>query len=459
MPSVSVNMRITSKSQRQLKLQGVLFYLLMIGLAIMLAQLSLKTDIHTDWTANNRHSLSATTKDFLKQLDTPITIQAFISPNSDFKPALTTLLNRYQTLSKQLNISYIDPDFSPDVVRKLNIQQQGEMVITLGEQQQHVIDLSEQSLTNALISVSREQDKWLIFIEGHGERKPDHQANFNLSTWAATLKQKGFKLKSINLVQHQQIPRNTAAVIIASPEKSWLPGEVDIIKDYLSEGGNLLWLTDPSENPPLLALAEYLGIQFVPGTLIDPNAELLGIADPQFTLITDYANHPITQATSSVTLFPKATAIEPVNVDSAWQYQALLTTPDNVWSDTQADLSPEFELGLDTQGPLDLAYLLTSKVELDDGSNHQQRIAVVGDGDFLSNSFIGNAANLELGLAMMNWLAEDDKLISIPVKTTLDNQLELNKMSSLLIGLGFLIIVPALLLLIGLTLWWYRRRQ
>lgn len=459
MPSVSVNMKITSKSQRQLKLQGVLFYVLMIGLVIMLAQLSLKTNIHTDWTANNRHSLSAATTTFLTELDKAISIQAFISPNSEFKPVLTTLLNRYQALNTQLDISYIDPDFSPDLVRQLNIQQQGEMVITLGEQQKHVIDLSEQSLTNALLSVSREQDKWLVFIEGHGERKPDHQANFNLSTWAATLKQKGFKLKSINLVQHQQIPRNTAAVIIASPEKPWLPGEVDIIKDYLSEGGNLLWLTEPSEKPPLLALAEFIGLQFIPGTLIDPNAELLGIADPQFTLITDYANHPITQATSSVTLFPKATAIEPVNADSAWQYQALLTTPDNVWSDIQADLKPEFELGLDTQGPLDLAYLLTSKVELDDDSNHQQRIAVVGDGDFLSNSFIGNAANLELGLAMMNWLAEDDKLISIPVKTTLDNQLELNKMSSLLIGLGVLIIVPALLLLIGLTLWWYRRRQ
>jgi ABC-type uncharacterized transport system involved in gliding motility auxiliary subunit len=452
-------MKITSKSQRQLKLQGVLFYLLMIGLVIMLAQLSLKTDIHTDWTANNRHSLSTTTTEFLNQLDTAITIQAFISPNSEFKPALTTLLNRYQALNTQLDIRYIDPDFSPNLVRQLNIQQQGEMVISLGEQQQHVIDLSEQSLTNALISVSREQDKWLIFIEGHGERKPDHQANFNLSTWAATLKQKGFKLKSINLVQHQQIPRNTTAVIIASPEKQWLPGEVDIIEDYLSGGGNLLWLTEPSETPPLMALAEYLGLQFIPGTLIDPNAEQLGIADPQFTLITDYTDHPITQATSSVTLFPKATAIEAINNDSTWQYQALLTTPDNIWSDTQADLNPEFDLGLDTQGPLDIAYLLTSNVESRDDNHYQQRIAVVGDGDFLSNSFIGNAANLELGLAMMNWLAGDDKLISIPVKTTLDNQLELNKMSSLFIGLGFLIIVPALLLLIGLTLWWYRRRQ
>ncbi len=451
-------MKITSKSQRQFKIQSVLFYLFMLALVILLAQFSLKTNIQLDWTANHRHSLSNTTKDFLKQLDKPVTIQAFISPNSEFKPVLTTLLNRYQSLSTQLNIDYIDPDFSPELVRELNIQQQGEMVITLGEQQQRVHDLSEQSLTNALISVSREQDKWIIFIEGHGERRPDHQANFNLSTWAETLKQKGFKLRSLNLVQHQQIPRNTAVVVIASPEKPWLAGEVDIIKNYLSAGGNLLWLAEPSNQPPLLALSEYLGIQFVPGVITDPNTELLGIADPQFTLITDYANHPIAQATSSVTLFPKAAAIEAINPDATWQYQALLTTPENVWSDSQTNLKAEFELGLDTAGPLDLAYLIT-RVIGSDTDEVQQRIAVVGDGDFLSNSFIGNAANLELGLAMMNWLAKDDKLINIPVKTTIDNQLELNKMTSLLIGLGFLIVVPALLLLIGITLWWVRRRQ
>ena len=447
-------MKINSKTQRQLRIQNSVFYLLMVGLVILLAQLSIKTDTQIDLTVNQRHSLSDTTTQFLKQLDKPITIQAFISETNELKPALTTLLSRYQHYQPTLVVHYIDPDFSPDIVRELNIQQQGELVVSLGQQQKHVFDLSEQSLTNALISVSREQDKWLVFIEGHGERRSDHQANFNLSTWTTTLKQKGFKTKTLNLVQHQQIPRNTAAVIIASPEKPWLSGEINILKDYLDNGGNLLWLTEPHENPPLTALAEYLELELLPGTLIDPNTELLGIPDPQFTLITDYANHPIGQATSSVTLFPKAVAIAPKTKNSLWQYQALLSTQANVWSDLDPSLHAQFQEGVDTAGPLDIAYLLTSTQK-----DKQQRIAVIGDGDFLSNSFIGNAANLELGVALINWLAEDDSLITIPIKTTIDNQLELSKMSSLFIGLGFLVVLPASLLLIGLSLWWYRRKQ
>ena len=457
-------MNINPKTRFQLQIQQFIFYVLVIIVVTLLAQLTLKTNVRSDWTANSRHSLSDSTKDVLKQLDDDVTIQVFISPDSEYHSALESLLSCYQQHSDKLNVIYINPDFSPEIVRKLNIQQQGEMVVSLNDKQQHVFDLSEQSLTNALIIVSRAQQPWLVFIEGHGERSPFSQANFNLSVWGEQLKQKGFKLQSLNLVEQSLIPNNAAAVVIASPERPWLAGEIDIIKNYITDGGNLLWLTEPDSHQYLAGLAEQLGIEFVPGTIIDPNAELLGITDPQFVLITNYANHPVATATTSVTLFPQAVAIEN-NVDnSAWQYLPLLTSQENTWSETdpitQATVaSPIFDVSNDTGGPLNLAYLLTVQPVEEDEKNKEQRIAVIGDGDFLSNSYIGNGSNLELGVALMNWLAEDDSLIDIPIKTTIDNQLQLTTTQSLIIGLGFLIVIPVLLLSIGLGLWWYRRKQ
>ncbi|MFW5426846.1 MAG: GldG family protein [Methylophagaceae bacterium] len=452
-------MKITPKTKLQLKIQNGIFYILLIAIVILLAQLSLKTDRHSDWTANSRHSLSSTTKDLLAQLDEEITIQAFISQNNEYRDTLVSILERYQRHTDKLVIEYINPDFSPDLVRSLNIQQQGEMVITLGEKQQHVYDLSEQSLTNAIISVSRQQEQWLVFIEGHGERTPLNQANYNLSTWGEQLKQKGIRFRGLNLVEHSQIPANTAAVVIASPEQAWLEGEIQLIKDYIDQGGNLLWLAEPDSYHHLNSLAEQLGIEFVPGTVLDPNAETLGITDPQFVLITNYANHPIGIATTGVTLYPQAIAIEHHTENTDWQTLPLLTTQDNTWSETAAfdeQDAPIFDLGNDTAGPLNLAYLLT---RFSDEHDAEQRIAVIGDGDFLSNTYIGNASNIELGVALINWLVEDDKLISIPLKTTIDNQLTLSKSQSLVIGLGFLIAVPLLLLTIGFWLWWARRRR
>lgn len=460
----SIKMNITQKIQRQLKLQNVIFYILVIIVVVLLAQLSLKTNIRSDWTANNRHSLSDTTTNFLTQIDKSITIQAFISPNNEYRPALESLLSSYQSINTQLNISYINPDFSPDLVRKLKIQQQGEMVVSQGNKQQHVFDLSEQSLTNALITVSRQQEQWLVFIEGHGERSPLNSANYNLSVWGDQLIQKGFKFLPLNLVENNEIPNNATAVVIASPESAWLDGEIDIIKHYIANGGNLLWLAEPDSNQFLARLAEQLELEFIPSIVIDPNAQQMGINDPQFVLVTDYANHPIGQATSGVTVFPQAVALEQIpSSHGDWQYVPLLTTQANAWSKAilpkkGAEQPFVFDLGYDTKGPLNIGYLL-SRTTANNETITEQRIVIIGDGDFLSNTYLGNGSNLELGMAIMNWLAGDDALISIPVKTTIDNQLELNQTQSLFIGIGFLIVMPLLLFGIGLWLWWFRRKQ
>jgi len=429
---------------------------------ILLAQFSLKTDIRSDWTANSRLSLSTATTDFLKKLDHTITIQAFISPDNQYKPTLESLLSRYQSHTKKLIIKYIDPELSPDLVRKLNITKQGEMVISRGKQQSHVHDLSEQSLTNALISVSHNKEQWILFLEGHGERSPFSQGNYNLTTWGEQLKQKGFKFRALNLIENNQIPINTAAIVIASPEQELLRGEIDIINDYINDGGNLLLLGDPDTYQHLSPITEPLDIKFIPGTVIDPNAKLLGINDLRFTLINNYANHPVGKATHSVTLFPQAIALEPSNSNSMWQAISLLKTQTNAWSKAgkiknSPDQTFTFKQGLDTSGPLSIGYLLTrNSVDKDD---KQQRIAIIGDSDFVSNSYIGNVANLDLGVALSNWLAQDDALITIPVKTTIDTNLTLSKIQSLIISLGFLFVVPLLLFLIGFLIWRKRRQR
>lgn len=430
-------MKISSKTHRLYRLQQVIFYILLLAAIVLLGKFTSQHDLHWDWTQNSRHTLSESSQEFLIQLSDAIDIKIFVSPSSEYRPAVEELINSYQVFSEQLNVSYINPDFSPDLVRELNIQQQGEIIVSKGDKVEHIYDLSEQSLTNALITVSRQQEQWLIFIEGHGERSPLNKANFNMSTWGQQLQQKGFKFQPLNLVEHSQIPSNAAAVIIASPEQAWLAGEIEIIKNYVQQGGNLFWLAEPNTNQHLTALAEQLDIEFVAGTVMDPNAELLGISDPQFVLVTDYANHPIGIATNSVTLFPQAVAMEQTNVDSNWQHTALLTTQTNTWSETVTDGSTSFtyDIDTDTAGPLSLGFLITRIHSSDE--EKEQRIAVIGDGDFISNTYIGNAANLDFSIAIVNWLVQDDEFIAIPVKTTLDSQLTLSKTQSLVIGLGF----------------------
>lgn len=84
---------------------------------------------------------------------------------------------------------------------------------------------------------------------------------------------------------------------------------------------------------------------------------------------------------------------------------------------------------------------------------------VVGDGDFLSNAYLGNGANLDLGLNIVHWLTHDDELIAIRPRSAPDRTLELSKTAQLFIGFGFLFVIPGLLLTAGILIWLKRRKR
>jgi ABC-type uncharacterized transport system involved in gliding motility auxiliary subunit len=111
--------------------------------------------------------------------------------------------------------------------------------------------------------------------------------------------------------------------------------------------------------------------------------------------------------------------------------------------------------GNEKQGPLTFAYALTRDLD----KQKQQRIVVVGDGDFLSNAYLGNVGNLDIGLRMTNWLIHDDRFINVPAKIATDKSLQLTQTSVAVIGFGFLVIIPLLLMGTGFYIWRKRKQR
>ena len=136
---------------------------------------------------------------------------------------------------------------------------------------------------------------------------------------------------------------------------------------------------------------------------------------------------------------------------------------DHTWLETGI-LEDEVEYNEDSDltGPLDIGVTLEREIESELGeasATVQQRIIVIGDGDFLSNAYVGNSGNLELGIRLINWLSNDDAFISIPIKTVNDASLELPLLAKVIIGFGFPLILPLLFLGTGLSIWWRRKNQ
>ena len=113
-----------------------------------------------------------------------------------------------------------------------------------------------------------------------------------------------------------------------------------------------------------------------------------------------------------------------------------------------------FDQGRDTRGPLNVGMALTRTHE-----GREQRVAVIADGDFVSNTFIGNGGNLDLGMNLISWVGGDDVYLNLPAHTAGDVQLDLSHTAQTLIALGFLVLLPLGLMGAGLSVWWRRRRR
>jgi ABC-type uncharacterized transport system involved in gliding motility auxiliary subunit len=88
----------------------------------------------------------------------------------------------------------------------------------------------------------------------------------------------------------------------------------------------------------------------------------------------------------------------------------------------------------------------------------QQRVVVVGNGSFLSNSYVGNGGNLQLGVAIVNWLASEDDLVSIDPRPAPDTRVDLDQLTLYGIALAFLLLLPLGFVLTGVFIWWRRRK-
>jgi ABC-type uncharacterized transport system involved in gliding motility auxiliary subunit len=478
-------MQVTRRSRLQFRLQNIAFVGLFLTVIGLLGWLSHRYAFQADWTAGNRNTLSEASQAVLENIPGPIKITAFAREQELLRRQIEELVSRYQRYKNDLALDFVNPDTQPARVRELGITVDGELLIEYQGRTEKVSDLSEEDLTNALQRVARGAERWVTFLEGHGERQAHGQANHDLGDWVHFLENRGFHVQPVNLAANPTIPDNTSVLVIAGPRVDLLPGEVALIENYVAQGGNLLWLGDPGPLHGLEPLAERLGVSFQPGVVVDPTTQLVGIDQPDITLVVNYGSHPVTRGFNTLTLFPQASALKYAATDG-WQSSAILHTVERSWSET-ADLSGtiSFDAQEDIKGPLVIGLALSrtlpvpkegkpaaeettqaegptdvSPAETDNDIGAQkQRVVIIGDGDFLSNAFLNNGGNLDLGLSIINWLSTDDAFIAIPVKTAPDLNLNLSPSIAAALSIGFLLLLPLGLLSTGLTLWFKRRKR
>lgn len=434
-------------------LNSLLFYLLLAVVVGLVGWLSNHYSLVWDLSAGGRNSLTTTSQTVLSRLEEPLHITSFAPESAELRNRISEIIDRYKRYRPDISFTFVNPDKQPELVRQLGIQAMGELRLEYQGRAENLKTISEDAISNTIQHLMLGGDRWIGVVEGHGERSTDGRANHDLGGFGNELKRKGYKLQKINLSQTADIPHNISLLIIASPQVNYLEQEVDRIISYVDAGGNLLWLLEPDTDHGLSKLKGALGLKTLPGTIVDANAASYRLQDPTMAIVTNYPKHPATASFNLVTLFPHAAAILAAG-ETGWEVTPLLSTLAGSWNETgklTGEIARNLEQG-EIAGPMNIGIAFTRKHE-----NSSQSVMVIGDGDFLSNSYLGNGGNLDLGVNIVRWLTSDIKLLDIPARTAPDLKLDLTTTESSVIGLGFLVVLPLLFAFAGVTIWWRRR--
>jgi hypothetical protein len=110
------------------------------------------------------------------------------------------------------------------------------------------------------------------------------------------------------------------------------------------------------------------------------------------------------------------------------------------------------------KGPINIGIAFNRKFE-----EKGQRVIVIGNAAFLSNSFITSGGNLDLGINMINWLAGDEKLITIQPMPLKDVNVTIpNDSKSVFLAWtifhSFQYFIPVIIFIAGFVIWFRRRK-
>jgi ABC-type uncharacterized transport system involved in gliding motility auxiliary subunit len=461
--------------------------LIVLGLLVFANLLSNRYNKRWDLTENRQYSLSDQSVKLMQGLKSPAKFIVF--DKEDQFDRYRTRLTEYQYNSRQVQIDYVDPDKTPVKAKEYKIEQYGTIVVEYMGRTERVTNNTEQDLTNALIKVLNPQAKKVYFLAGHGEKDPGKSDRDGYSTIADSLKRDNYEFDKLVLAQTNEIPKDCTVLVVAGPRTDLLEQEVPLIEEYLkSRTGKLLVLLDPPDDfkqpqqwPRLTGLLKQWGINATSSVVVDVSGRTSVMTVP--VAAPPYPTHAITNNFGLITMYPMVRAVIPETAaPDKRSGQSFIQTAQRSWAETDFKelaaatndnnvnaLKPEPDKG-DIAGPVSIGVATAvqstantqkdakADAKPDEGApKPETRVAAIGDSDFAANNYLGVEGNRDLFMNTVNWLSQQESLISIRPRDASDRRLTLTANITSAIFWLSIFIIPAAVLGAGVLAWWRRR--
>jgi ABC-type uncharacterized transport system involved in gliding motility auxiliary subunit len=375
-------------------------------------------------------------------------------------PTFKDLATEYANAGSHVHYREVDPQEKPEVARQYHVTHMNDMVVSSGSHNETLSGTGEQDVTNAIIKVTRETVKTICFVEGHGEKSIASGEQDGLQGGDKALQSEGYQTKTVNLVSSGEVPSNCSVLVDAGPKQSLFPQEAGFIAKYLDGGGRVLLLLDPETDPKVDSVLDAWNIALGSNVVIDASGvgRLFGTG-PAVPLVVDYGPSPITQNfTGTMTFFnlARTVSLKDKGKSDPEGTELLKTSPRSFTVPNLNTKEVRYDPAKDQAGPLSLG--VAAERHTGTGtSSKDSRLVVIGNSAFATNQWAGLQRNGDLFVNTINWLAQDEDLISVRPKNPTNRRVILTETQQRELFFASMIFLPGLVIISGAVIWFRRR--
>lgn len=312
----------------------------------------------------------------------------------------------------------------------------------------------------------------IAFVYGHGERdifstgEKDYAAFASDKTFRYALPNQGFNVTTLSLNEIDEIPQEIDILVIAEMKTALMPGEQQVLNEYISRGGNMIIAGEPRRQEIMNPITAPLGVSFMPGILVQPSndfsADLIrgNITEEAIAL---YPGLERLRQRNTKIVMPGAVGLQ-VSEDCGFTVTPLVVSNSKgVWNELHTtDFINEIPVyqpeANEQEGSIPLMLELTRNV-----NNKEQRILIWGDADCVCNGELSTrrngirASNYNIIMESFGNLCYGEYPVNTVRPKPTDDKIYLEEYSRWWIKLLFTGILPGLLIVCSGFLLWKRK--
>ncbi|MBN1680659.1 MAG: GldG family protein [Anaerolineae bacterium] len=472
----------------------ILVTILFLGVIVFVYGMVDRANITADFTTQQKYSLNTPTLNVIERLRERgfrVRLVGFFSRNKmREQESADLLLRQYEAEGGDaVEVEFVDPDEKPDIAGRFGYQPgyDGHMFLAVlgadGEPDAQSVpiylgEVNERNITTGLLTVASAGLFKIYFTVGHGELDLEQTDEPGISRLGTSLLDQGIIVQSLQLLDMVEtgIPEDASAVLIIGAQQPFVETEVEVIRDYMDRGGRLAIFTDPplvdsyennflrADSPFNTYLWDEYGIRVKDELIVEKQSNL----GSDFTLIADQiVSHTILSGFQDAPIVMRLVRTleitdDPQGRQSMYVREPLLLSSEGSYGESGLEEMAEsfrtVQDEADTPGPLLMG--MTVRRSLEFQLENQPRLFIIGDSDVVKNEFVSEfPGNAVLWSDAIDWLTGFSQTVSFtPINDPTLLTLIVSDQQRTTIAYVTMVIMPGIVLLSGIVVWWYRRR-